>query len=92
MTTPTRTRLQDLALAALAVFSTIAAFLWADNAFTATAFIGTAIICAAVPLGALLGRRNPTAWEPRLGLARKLLWASVAVVLACFVLGSVSSA
>lgn len=92
MRTLTRTRLQDFALVALAVFCTIAAFLWARNAFTSAAFIGTAIICAAVPVGALLGKRNPTAWEPRVGLARKLLWVSVAVVIALFVLGSVDSA
>lgn len=92
MRTPTRTRLQDLALVAVTVFSAIAAFLWAPNAYTAAAFIGTAIICAAVPAGALLGRRNPKAWEPRLGLARKLLWAAVAVVVVLFVLGSIASA
>jgi peptidoglycan/LPS O-acetylase OafA/YrhL len=89
MTTQTRTRLQDVALVALAVFCTIAAFLWAHNAFASAAFIGTAIICAAVPVGALLGKRNPTVWEARVGLARKLLWASAAVVIALFVLGSV---
>lgn len=92
MTTQIRTRLQDFALVAVAVFCTIAAFLWARNAFTSAAFIGAAVICAAVPVGVLLGKGNPKAWEPRVGLARNLLWTSVAVVIALFVLGSVYSA
>ncbi|MBO1269825.1 hypothetical protein [Arthrobacter cavernae] len=89
MTSTTRERFQDIALAALVIFNVCAAFLVATNPFSAAAFIGSAIICLAVLVSTALIGKNPKVWEPRIGpnRGRRILYAVVVVVAVLFILG-----
>ncbi|MET3172898.1 UNVERIFIED_ORG: hypothetical protein ABIB52_000726 [Arthrobacter sp. UYCu721] len=89
MKTETRDKVQDIALVALATYCMTAAALWAKNPFSLAAFIGTAIMGLAVVGVMAQMKKNPKAWEPRMGLARRVVWTSTVVVVALFVLGHV---
>ena len=88
MTTTTRARVYNVALAALFVFNVYAAFLVADNPFSAAAFIVSGILCLAVLVSTTLLKRNPKLWGPRIWpIGLKVVYAAVYVVAVLFVLG-----
>lgn len=87
--TTTRTKLQDIALAGVAVFGVIAAIWVAENGFTAAAFAGTAAICVMVLTAVTLIRKNPEVWGPRLssGKGAIVIYSLASVVVSLYVLG-----
>jgi hypothetical protein len=81
MTLTTRSRLQDAALCLMVVFCLIAALWFAENGFSRTAFIGTALICLLVLAAGALAKRSPDVWAARV--------ASTPTVIAVYVLAGI---
>ena len=89
MTTTTRTKLQDIALAGVAVFCVIVAIWFAKNGFTAAAFAGTATICVMVLTAVTLTRKSPEIWGARISKGKGVIviYSLVSVVVSLYDLG-----